>query len=247
MTDTLDTPPETSHTPEPWTSNDQAIVQDRHGRIIADCEIIAVSGHSGTPEEEVANARRIVTCINACQGISTEALEQGILGQLRLTLDELVTATEDLLAAIDGATGQFDGEGTKADAACTRARTVLQSADGLSIHELLASRGQVALNWSVEDVLQVRPDLTEEQALKVLKRVESRHDAKIGITWDTLDWVARDLFGSAPDTGEPRTPAKHCGPATCPPIKPTTSTIATERRLPPWSMWLAMQITRSRR
>jgi len=51
---------------------------------------------------------------------------------------------------------------------------------------------QIAIIWSVEDVLEVRPDLTEDQAYEVLQIAEHRHDANIGINWEVLaihaDW-----------------------------------------------------------
>lgn len=52
---------------------------------------------------------------------------------------------------------------------------------------------QIALIWGVEDVLEIRKDLTEEQAFEVLKTAERRHDASVGINWDVLeahaDWI----------------------------------------------------------
>lgn len=58
----------------------------------------------------------------------------------------------------------------------------------------LEENGYIALLWAVDDVLEVRPDLTNEQAMEVLKKVERRHDCTIGVTWDTLEWTADDLF-----------------------------------------------------
>ena len=53
---------------------------------------------------------------------------------------------------------------------------------------------QVAIIWSVEDVQSVRPDLTNDQAMDVLEMVERKHDATIGITWDTLEIWADELY-----------------------------------------------------
>jgi hypothetical protein len=69
----------------------------------------------------------------------------------------------------------------------------------IDIHAVLAERGQIAIVWSTEDVQAIRPDLSDDQSWHVLETVERRHDAALGITWDTLDWVARDLFGNGPD------------------------------------------------
>lgn len=49
---------------------------------------------------------------------------------------------------------------------------------------------QILLVWSIKDVQGVRPDLTDEQAIEVLKRVRAKHDMVIGVNWDTLaTWV----------------------------------------------------------
>ena len=74
--------------------------------------------------------------------------------------------------------------------------------DEIDIDALLADRKQIACIWSIEDVQEVRTDLTDEQAWEVLQQVKSDHDATIGITWETLEWAAKDLFGGAPETDE---------------------------------------------
>ncbi len=53
---------------------------------------------------------------------------------------------------------------------------------------------QIALIWSTEDVLSVRPHLTEQQAMDVLEEVQRRHDATLGVTWDTLCYCADILY-----------------------------------------------------
>jgi hypothetical protein len=62
------------------------------------------------------------------------------------------------------------------------------------IREILASRGWVASLWHIDDVKEVRPDLTDEQAMQVLERCIDKHDAEIGINWLVLETVAADLF-----------------------------------------------------
>jgi hypothetical protein len=57
------------------------------------------------------------------------------------------------------------------------------------IREILASRG-----WHIDDVKNVRPDLTDEQAMQVLKRYIDEHDVEIGINRLVLEIVADDLF-----------------------------------------------------
>jgi hypothetical protein len=44
--------------------------------------------------------------------------------------------------------------------------------------------------WCVDDVLQRRPDLTEDQACEVLGSLEHTFDANIGINWDVIDRCA---------------------------------------------------------
>jgi hypothetical protein len=45
---------------------------------------------------------------------------------------------------------------------------------------------QIAVIWCVDDVLSVREDLSEEQALEVLQTARRRYDANVGINWDVL-------------------------------------------------------------
>jgi hypothetical protein len=52
----------------------------------------------------------------------------------------------------------------------------------------------IAIEWGIEDVQSVREDLNDEQAWEVLKQVERRHDAEIGINWDYIAAVADDLY-----------------------------------------------------
>jgi hypothetical protein len=52
----------------------------------------------------------------------------------------------------------------------------------------------IAIVWSVGDVQVLRPDLTVLQCIEVLQRVKRQHDAEHGISWDTLENVAENLF-----------------------------------------------------
>jgi hypothetical protein len=71
------------------------------------------------------------------------------------------------------------------------------------VHQLLARDGKIAAIWCVEDVQQLRPDLTAEQAWDVLYEVGRKHDAEYGISWTTLEIIADDLF-PAPKTAKPK-------------------------------------------
>lgn len=64
----------------------------------------------------------------------------------------------------------------------------------LRVQERLARQRKIAVIWSIEDVQQGRPDLTDDQAWEVLEQVEDIHDAEWGINWTTLETVADDMF-----------------------------------------------------
>ena len=68
------------------------------------------------------------------------------------------------------------------------------------IDSYLARTKQIAVIWSIEDVQEIRPDLDADQAWEVLKLVDSDCSAECGITWDTLQDAAADLYGPEPDT-----------------------------------------------
>lgn len=52
----------------------------------------------------------------------------------------------------------------------------------------------IAIEWCVDDVLEIRPDLTSDQAWHVLETNYFEHDANVGITWDTLTYWAEYLY-----------------------------------------------------
>lgn len=66
---------------------------------------------------------------------------------------------------------------------------------------LAQAKDSIAIRWGSEDVQEVRPDLTTDQAQEVLQRVLRCHDCNYGVTWDTLEIVADELF---PRPGESR-------------------------------------------
>jgi hypothetical protein len=72
----------------------------------------------------------------------------------------------------------------------------------IDIDELLANRRQIATIWGIEDVKQVRPDLSDDQAWEVLQAAKDGHEADIGINWSVLECHAEMLIGDAPDTDE---------------------------------------------
>lgn len=79
------------------------------------------------------------------------------------------------------------------DVAATHA-TAYPIALAFELHELLRAQGQIAIVWHIDDVLNVRPGLTRDQAMTVLERVSRKHDAEHGVSWETFRVVADDMF-----------------------------------------------------
>jgi hypothetical protein len=67
----------------------------------------------------------------------------------------------------------------------------------IDVHHALAKQRQIALIWGVDDVKDRRPDLNDEQCWQVIATVERQHDCNHGVTWDTIEQTAEDLFGSS--------------------------------------------------
>lgn len=79
------------HTNGPWrTGGGGRFIYDRDGRIIASATRFHDRREIGTV---FANARRIVACVNACEGIRTEALEWR--GHLLKAADDTIAAMTD--------------------------------------------------------------------------------------------------------------------------------------------------------
>jgi hypothetical protein len=56
--------------------------------------------------------------------------------------------------------------------------------------------------WSIQDVQDERPDLTDEQAREVLAEIEKRHDANFGINWEFIQDIADLMFEQEEDESE---------------------------------------------
>jgi len=52
----------------------------------------------------------------------------------------------------------------------------------------------IEISWHIDDVKELRPDLTDAQAREVLDHAKHQHDASIGINWDVLAVHADYLF-----------------------------------------------------
>jgi hypothetical protein len=196
MSNTIPTKPTASHTPGPWQYGyTPHACNGLPHKVFVDGDEVASCGKE-------AHARRIVAAVNACEGILTEALERGAIADLRCAVGVLLTAASDLEAVIDGATHQFDAECAWLNAALRTAQAALDGVLEIDVHELLAGRRQIAHIWGIDDVRDTRPDLDDDQAWQVLEKVERRLDSQYGISWDTIEIVAEDLFGPAPETDE---------------------------------------------
>lgn len=57
----------------------------------------------------------------------------------------------------------------------------------------------LANDWHVDDVLNVRPDLTKGEAISVLELVADSFDANDGINWDVIEVCAEQLFPQEED------------------------------------------------
>lgn len=71
------------------------------------------------------------------------------------------------------------------------------------IDELLKQRRQVAVIWSIDDVQEVRPNLTDDESWEVLQACRKYHDCTVGFSWDHIECVAGSLFPVPETSGEP--------------------------------------------
>lgn len=142
---------DSQHTPEPWSVNDWT-QPDREISIgaVGTPLIAKVMMRDVSVNEHKANARRIVACVNACAGLSTDELESkpagivastidasvGLIGfasemavDYRQQRDELAESLTDILArfesCISGGNGQLEDDApaiAKAKAALLNAK-----------------------------------------------------------------------------------------------------------------------------
>ena len=52
----------------------------------------------------------------------------------------------------------------------------------------------IAIIWCIDDVKSIRPDLSDDECMDVLTYQDRKHDASMGVSWDTLEWCAHYLF-----------------------------------------------------
>lgn len=58
----------------------------------------------------------------------------------------------------------------------------------------MSSKELICIKWHIDDVFSVRPDLTKQQACKVLEHVRKSHDANVGVNWDVIEIISDILF-----------------------------------------------------
>lgn len=114
------------HTPGEWTAEridyskglDVSFEVTSGRRVIAGTYMREIKREAYLIAEDEANARRIVACVNACEGIPTEALESG-------AVRELLEALADVLRIAKAASIGVTGNGpriARAEAAIAQAR-----------------------------------------------------------------------------------------------------------------------------
>ena len=100
------------HAAAPWTANpvddDNLIrIKNAEGGQVAICSNFSFFDTPETlPSKELvneANARRIVACVNACEGVSTEVLERGARHDWGDLMTSLEKQRDQLLAALEEA------------------------------------------------------------------------------------------------------------------------------------------------
>ena len=52
----------------------------------------------------------------------------------------------------------------------------------------------LADDWHIDDVQDVRPDLDDDQCIRVLEVIADSFDANYGINWDVIEYTANSLF-----------------------------------------------------
>ena len=53
----------------------------------------------------------------------------------------------------------------------------------------------ISFDWDIHDVQTVRPDLSNDQAMEVLERVNKLYDPNVGVNYCTIRMTATELFG----------------------------------------------------
>ena len=65
-----------------WLISSSTMILNKEARLIANCSPLPIPEITIGILESTANAKRIVACVNACDRISNEALEDDIVGDM---------------------------------------------------------------------------------------------------------------------------------------------------------------------
>lgn len=74
--------------------------------------------------EEVEMARRIVACVNACEGLPESALKPGIIMAQAIQAQELIAQRDELLAALELAVEQMESDAVGIEYECGCGRSL---------------------------------------------------------------------------------------------------------------------------
>lgn len=97
------------HTKEPWHLGEIRSIRGRIYTTMPDGdEYVLADTNWNFPDDAKANARRIVACVNACEGISTEELEnrlsvqslQNFAANKMASCEQILVALENLCAVL---------------------------------------------------------------------------------------------------------------------------------------------------
>lgn len=83
----------------------------------------------------------------------------------------------------------------------------LMTEASIDIHAVLRATRLIAHIWGIGDVKSHRLDLTDDQAWHVLQHVQRQLDSELGITWETIEWAADDLYPDDADRHGERSPS----------------------------------------
>jgi hypothetical protein len=53
--------------------------------------------------------------------------------------------------------------------------------------------GEISIIWNIDDVKSIAPDLTDQECDEVLIIAKDNHDANIGINWEVLETIAKNI------------------------------------------------------
>jgi hypothetical protein len=77
-----------NHTKEPWEARRDPSYYGIVSEVYAGDKFILGTGGVHSPSELEANTKRIVACVNACAGITNEALEAGVVHSALINFEE---------------------------------------------------------------------------------------------------------------------------------------------------------------